>query len=103
GSGAAGGLRVRRVRHDGPYVAPSSGFDWAAAPRILKDRAVALANCGYLGHMWELYAMWTWMAVFVAQSERVRAGAEAASSAAPALVTFVVGASGAVRCWIGGD
>ena len=101
-SAAAGGLLVLRVPHDGPYVAASSGFDWAAAPRILKDRAVALANCGYLGHMWELYAMWTWMAVFVAQSERVRAGAEAASSAAPALVTFVVVASGAVGCWLGG-
>src|SRR2546425_7446977 len=53
----AGGLLVLRVPNDGPYTAPSPPFSLAAVPRILRDRAVALANLGYLGHMWELYAM----------------------------------------------
>src|SRR5438876_1724619 len=101
-SAFAGALLVLRVPHDGPYAAPSPAFAWSAAPRILKDRAVALANGGYLGHMWEVYAMWTWMAVFVAQSERARLGNGAAASSVPALVTFVVVASGAVGCWLGG-
>jgi len=102
GSALAGALLVLRVPGDGPYAAPSPAFDWTAAPRILKDRAVLLANCGYLGHMWELYAMWTWLAVFVTQSERARLGSHAVAGTAPALVTFVVVASGAVGCWLAG-
>src|SRR2546428_10130436 len=65
------------------------------------DRALTLANLGYLGHMWELYAMWTWMAVFIAASEQARGG-DAASGALPALLTFAVVGSGAVGCWLGG-
>src|SRR5204862_41647 len=102
GSALAGALLVLRVPGDGPYAAPSPAFDWTAAPRILKDRAVLLANCGYLGHMWELYAMWTWLAVFVTQSERARLGSDAVAGTVPALATFVVVASGAVGCWLGG-
>ena len=51
-----GGLFVR----PGPYLAKSPPFDWRAAGRVLADRPARLANFGYLGHMWELYAMWAW-------------------------------------------
>src|SRR2546427_9302239 len=63
---------------------------------------MSLANLGYLGHMWELYAMWTWMAAFVAASEQVRSGGDPVASGVPALVTFAVIGSGAVGCWLGG-
>jgi MFS family permease len=101
-SALAGGLLVLAVPHDGPYAAPSPKFSWSAAPRILRDRATLLANLGYLGHMWELYAMWTWTAVFVAESERLRRGAGADVTALAALVTFAVVGSGAIGCWLGG-
>lgn len=101
-SALAGGLLVLVVPHDGPFAAPSPPFSWSAAPRILRDRAVLLANLGYLGHMWELYAMWTWMAVFVAASERLRRGASADTTTLAALVTFAVVGSGAIGCWLGG-
>ena len=102
GSAVAGGVLVLRIPNDGPFAAPSPPFSLAAAPRILKDRAVALANLGYLGHMWEVYAMWTWMAAFVAASEHTRRGDQANVAGLAGLVTFIVVGSGAFGCWLGG-
>jgi len=97
-----GGALVLRVPHDGPFAAPSPPFSWSAAPQLLRDRAVLLANLGYLGHMWELYAMWTWMAAFVTASEISRQGRGGDVQAVAALVTFGVVGIGAVGCWLGG-
>jgi len=108
GSALLGGMLVLRIPSDGPYAAPSPPFSWAAVPEIVRDRAVLLANLGYLGHMWELYAMWTWMAAFVAASEALRhgvgrgGGAAAMAGGLPALITFVVVGVGAVGSWLGG-
>jgi MFS family permease len=107
-SALVGGLLVLRIPSDGPFSAPSPAFSWRAVPEILRDRAVLLANLGYLGHMWELYAMWTWMAAFVGASEAVRRGASGGggggntTGALPALITFAVVGVGAVGCWLGG-
>lgn len=99
-----GAMLVRLVPNDGPYAAPSPPFSWSATPRILRDRAVMFANLGYLGHMWELYAMWTWMAAFVTASEMTRSATESGADirTRAALVTFGVVGSGAVGCWLGG-
>lgn len=99
-----GAMLVRLVPNDGPYAAPSPPFSWSATPRILRDRAVMFANLGYLGHMWELYAMWTWMAAFVTASEMTRSSTESGTDirTRAALVTFGVVGSGAVGCWLGG-
>ena len=50
------GLLVR----PGPFLGQAPPFDWRFAGRALAYRPTRLANFGYLGHMWELYAMWTW-------------------------------------------
>lgn len=101
-SAVAGGFLVLLIPNDGPFAAPSPPFSLAAAPRILKDRAVALANLGYLGHMWEVYAMWTWMAAFVSASEHARRGDQSDVAGLAALVTFAVVGSGAIGSWLGG-
>lgn len=101
-SAVIGGLLILLIPNDGPFAAPSPPFSLAAAPRLLKDRGVVLANLGYLGHMWELYAMWTWMAVFVAASEHARRSDQSDVTGLAALVTFAVVGSGALGCWLGG-
>ena len=100
-SAGLGALLILLLPGDGPFAAPSPRFSWSAVPQILRRPAVRLANLGYLGHMWELYAMWTWTAAFVTASETARHPV-AASASMPALVTFSVVAAGAPGCWLGG-
>ena len=43
---------------------PAVRLSLRMARTALGERSVQLANLGYFGHMWELYAMWSWVAVF---------------------------------------
>jgi len=90
----AGGAIVLSLVADGPYVASSGRFDPAAAVRVFADRRTRLATLGYLGHMWELYAMWTWVAAYASASFGV-AGTTPASTSGSA-VAFTTIASGAI-------
>ncbi len=100
-SALAGSALVLRVPHDGPFAVRSTAFHWGAVPRLLRDRPMLLANAGYLGHMWELYAMWTWIAAWVLASEQAR-GAGADAHGLAALVAFAVIGAGAIGCWLAG-
>jgi MFS family permease len=89
-----GGIVVTMVG-DGPYVgAGGARFEPAAAFRVFRDRDTRLATLGYLGHMWELYAVWTWIAAFA--SARVGAAGSTPASIAGSAVAFVTIGSGAI-------
>src|ERR1041385_1794716 len=55
---------------DGPYAAKSPPFDIHQVAEVLsfRNRRLGLANVGYLGHMWELYSLWAWVALMLRES-----------------------------------
>ncbi len=100
GLAAVGGIMVLAVVRDGPYVAATAPFDPHAIRKILSSRGTRLATLGYLGHMWELYAMWTWVAVFAAAS--FAASGMANAGAAGSVAAFLAIGSGAAGCGLAG-
>lgn len=95
-----GGTLVVLIVRDGPYVAATAPFDPHAIRRVFSIRGARLATFGYLGHMWELYAMWTWVAVFASASFAASGMANAAT--AGSIAAFVAIGSGALGCGLAG-
>lgn len=91
----SGAALVRWGTTDGPHATDPVAFDPSAVGDLLRSPRLRAALLGYLGHMWELYAMWAAMGPFVGH---VLGGVDRGSS----LVTFAVLGTGAVGCVAGG-
>src|SRR5947209_4347628 len=97
-----GGVIVFAFVHDGPFALPNQPFDLHQATDIVRNRGVRLADFGYFGHMWELYAMWTWIPAFL----RASLASSGRASSLPEAASFLVigsGAAGAIAAGVLAD
>jgi len=90
---AAAGIAA--ITRPGPFLGKAPPFDWRFAGRAFADRPTRLANFGYLGHMWELYAMWAWVPLFLLASYE-RAGWRPESARLAGFGVLAAGAGGSV-------
>jgi predicted MFS family arabinose efflux permease len=98
---AAGGVVALTAIRPGPHlevgaVTPKS----PGALAVFAERGPRFASLGYFGHMWELYALWTWLSMFVAAGQEARGDTTTASTGFIAFVA--IGVAGAVGSLLGG-
>ena len=81
---------------DGPHTFERRAFSWNLVGTVLRHNETRLAIAGYLGHMWELYAMWSLIAVFFFEYFTEMAKASARASSYSGVAAFAVIAAGAI-------
>ena len=97
---ALAALLVGMLYREGPFPFERRAFDWKLVAAVIRHRETRLATVGYLGHMWELYAMWTWVPAFLVAS---MASSRATHPAwAADLTTLGTLAAGGIGCVWGG-
>ncbi|MEX2466617.1 MAG: MFS transporter [Gemmatimonadota bacterium] len=100
GASAAGLLAAGVVAlgyRDGPFSFPRRPFEWRRMGRIFRHRPTMLATGGYLGHMWELYAMWSLMGLYFADYfTRRGSGIVDVQAALATFSVIAIGGAGAV-------
>lgn len=90
-----GAFIVAVAVREGPFAMPKSQLDLGQVLEIVRNRPLRLANLGYLGHMWELYGFWGWIAVIFAAS----AGWSRSKNEMAAALAIAIGAIGCI--WAG--
>ncbi|GAA1863966.1 hypothetical protein GCM10009772_44530 [Pseudonocardia alni subsp. carboxydivorans] len=92
--GVVAAALARWCLRPGPALAPAPPPDTGYALRLLREPGPRLIVLGYLGHMWELYALWTWLGAALAGGDP--------GPSEHLLVFVAAGLGGAAGCVLGG-
>ncbi|QOD61211.1 MFS transporter [Polaribacter haliotis] len=93
-----GGFLIFILIPDGPFRKKASKLDISICFKIFKNNKFRQAAFGYFGHMWELYAFWTFVPVFLKIYLNLHKNADFNIS----LISFFVIGIGSLACVLGG-
>ena len=65
GLAVAGGILMYTLVPNGPYLKMGTPFDWQNIINIFKNSAYTKTVLAFVGHMWELFAFWQFIPLFV--------------------------------------
>lgn len=95
-------LAVAIGYRDGPYPFAARRFSWRHVVDVVRVPEWRLATASYLGHMFELYAFWTWIPSFLAASVAAHAGGPFRAPRLISLLAFTTIAIGGMGSVWGG-
>ena len=94
-----GGLIPELIVKQGPFAFPVARFDPWQIAGVFANPGVRMAIIGYVGHMWELFALYAWYSIFL-NDMLLSHGFSAGMTSAYA--TFAIFVAGSFGCWLGG-
>lgn len=92
-----GGLLILIFVPNGPYQKRANSFDASKILKVFKNPKFRSAAFGYFGHMWELYAFWTFVPILLLTHAQLHNKVINIS-----LFSFICIASGTLACVLGG-